>query len=193
MGAEAKQASAPGRPPDPEADRRIMEAAKKLIAVEGFSRMSIEGVAAEAGVAKTTIYRRWPSKAALVTAAIADLLPVATPETTGSAYDDLVTQLEHNRRTIEIALPGTLLAEEGRNPELLATFRERVLRPRVAFMRGILEAGVERGQVRDDADLDATLDMVMGAFLFHYLANGRPDEAWPQRIADTIWPALAAP
>jgi AcrR family transcriptional regulator len=188
--ATAKQAGAPGRPPDPEADRRIMDAAKKLLAIEGFSRMSIEGVAAEAGVAKTTIYRRWSSKAALVTAAIADLLPMAVPDPTGSTYDDLVAQLEHNRRTIDMALPGTLLAEERRNPALVETFRERVVRPRIGMLRAILEAGVEQGRVRPGADLDAAIDLVLGAFLFHYLAWGQPDADWPRRIADAIWPAL---
>jgi AcrR family transcriptional regulator len=190
----AKPGGSPGgRPRNPEADRQIIAAARKLLAMDGFAGMSIEGVATEARVAKTTIYRRWRNKAELATAVIADHLPLVVPEGTGSTYDDLVAQLEHNRRVIDTGLFGTLLAEERRNPQLLEAFREGILRPRAAMLREILRAGVERGEVRTDSDLDAACDVILGAFLFHYLAQGRPDPGWPQRIADTIWPALRAP
>jgi AcrR family transcriptional regulator len=182
-----------GRPPNPEADRKILEAAQKLLVMDGFVGMSIEAVAAEAGVAKTTIYRRWRDKAELATAAIGALLPLVVPQPTGSTYDDLIMLLDHNRRSIDMGLPGTLLAEERRNPQLLEAFRERVIRPRVAQLREILHAGVERGEVRVDADLDAACDLIFGAFLFHYLTEGRPDAGWAHRIADTIWPALSRP
>lgn len=179
-----------GRPKDPEADRRIIEAAQKLLAMEGFSGMSIEGVAAESGVAKTTIYRRFRDKAELVIAAIADVVPQMIPEPTGGTYEDLVTQLDFNRRVFDPALPGTLLVEERRNPQLLEAFREHVAGPRIALLRQVLDAGVARGEVRADADLDAACDLILGAFLFRYIAEGRPDEDWPRRVADTIWPAL---
>jgi AcrR family transcriptional regulator len=181
-----------GRPQDPEADRRIVAAAQKLLANEGFNRMSIEAVAAESCVAKTTIYRRFRDKADLATAAIADLLPLV-PGPTGDAYADVLAQLDFNRRVIDMALPGTLLAEERRNPERIEGFRERVLRPRVAILRGILETGIERGELRPDLDLDAASDLILGSFLFSYLADGRPDPDWPRRVADTVWPALKAP
>lgn len=191
---DAKRGRRPGgRPPDPEADRRIIEAAQKLLALQGFSGMSIEGVAAESGVAKTTIYRRFSDKTELATAAIHDLIPVASPEATGATYDDLLEQLAFVRRVVDLGLAGTVLAEERRNPRLLALFRERVTGPRIAQLRGILETGVERGEVRADADLDAACDLILGAFVAHYLAQGRPDEAWPRRLLDTLWPALAAP
>jgi AcrR family transcriptional regulator len=181
-----------GRPPDPEADRRIVAAAQKLLATQGFTRMSIEAVAAESGIAKTTIYRRFRDKADLATAAIAELLP-AVPQSTGNTYEDVVAQLDFNRRVIDMALPGTLLAEEQRNPEDIKGFRDRVLSKRVAILHEILEGGIERGELRPDLDLDAASDLILGAFLFHYLADGRPDPEWPRRVADTVWPALKAP
>jgi AcrR family transcriptional regulator len=191
---DVKRASGPGgRPPNPEAGRQIIQAAQKLLAMDGFAGMSIEAVAAEAGVAKTTIYRRWRDKVELTTAALADLLPLVVPEATGSTYHDLVALLDHNRRAIDMGLIGTLLTEERRNPKLLETFRQLALRPRVALLREMLAAGVERGEVRADADLDAACDLILGAFLFRYLAERRPDAGWPNRIADTIWPALKRP
>ena len=67
---EEAAAKGPGRPRDPEADRAILEATIEILGEEGYEGLSIEGVAARAGVGKTTIYRRWTSKAELVVAAI---------------------------------------------------------------------------------------------------------------------------
>jgi AcrR family transcriptional regulator len=181
-----------GRPPDPEADRRILAAAQKLLALQGFSGMSIEGVAAESGVAKTTIYRRFSDKTELATAAIHDIIPVAVPQPTGATYDDLLAQVEFIREVVDTGLVGTVLAEERRNPRLLDLFREQVTGPRFAQLRGILETGVESGELRADLDLDAACDLIVGAFLARYLGQGRPDEAWPRSLVDTVWPGLAA-
>jgi AcrR family transcriptional regulator len=181
-----------GRPPDPEADERIIAAAQKLLATKGFARLSIEGVAAESGVAKTTIYRRFSDRVDLATAAISALMTLAVPEPTGDAYEDVLAQLEFNRRKIDTELVGTLLGEEARSPQLLALFRERVLLPRSDIFRGILTAGIESGQLRVDLDFDAVRDLVLGAFLAHYLIEGRPAQEWPRRVIDAVWPAVRA-
>jgi AcrR family transcriptional regulator len=190
---DAKRARRPGgRPQDPEADRRIVAAAQKLLATEGFGRMSIEAVAAESGVAKTTIYRRYSDKTELAVAAIAELVPVAVPEPAHDAYRDLLAHLDFIRRTFDTAFLGALLGEERRNPGLLQTFRERIVEARVAIFREIVEAGIERGELRPDLDVDAAADLVIGSFFFRYLAEGRPDEDWPRRVLDAVWPALRA-
>jgi AcrR family transcriptional regulator len=181
-----------GRPQDPDADERIIAAAQKLLATEGFSRMSIEGVATESGVAKTTIYRRFTDKVELATAAIAEIIPLALPEPTGNAYEDIVAQLDVNRRRIDMSFVGTLLAEEPRSPQLLQAFRERVLGVRERILRTILEKGIEQGDVRPDLDVEAAIDLIFGSFLFRYIHEGRPDEDWPRRVMDVLWPALKA-
>jgi AcrR family transcriptional regulator len=181
-----------GRPPDPEADQRIIAATQKLLATEGFGRLTIEGVASESGVAKTTIYRRYDDKVELATAAIAEMIPVAVPRSTGEAYEDLVAQLEFNRRTIDLGIPGALLAEERRSPQVLAAFRARVVAPRIEIFEEILAAGIEAGQLRADLDFDAAFDLVFGTIFAHYVAKGPPAEDWPRRVIDAIWPALRA-
>jgi AcrR family transcriptional regulator len=181
-----------GRPLDPEADERILAAAQKLLATKGFARLSIEGVAAESGVAKTTIYRRFSDKVELATAAIAEMIPVAVPRSTGNAYEDLVAQLEFNRRTIDLGIPGALLAEERRSPQVLAAFRARVVAPRVEIFEEILTAGIDAGDVRADLDLDAAFDLVFGTIFAHYVAKGPPAEDWPRRVVDAVWPAIKA-
>jgi AcrR family transcriptional regulator len=143
-----------GRPPDPEADQRIIQAAQKLLADQGFARMSIEGVAAESGVAKTTIYRRFSDKADLATAAIGGLVQLAVPTPVGNAYEDFLAQLEFNRRSIDMAFVGVLLAEEPRNPQLLATFRERVILPRLVLEDGCGRTDGRRPVERQHARAD---------------------------------------
>ena len=67
---ETAEARGPGRPRDPAADRAILQATIELLGEEGYEGLSIEAVAARAGVGKTTVYRRWPSKEPLVVDAI---------------------------------------------------------------------------------------------------------------------------
>lgn len=181
-----------GRPQDPGADRRIVEATLKLLAEQGYSRMSIEAVAAEAGVAKTTIYRRFADKVDLVSAALSEYLAEMAPIDADSAREELVIHLQHNRERIDPAIPGSLLAEEDANPELLAAFRERVIHPRFEMIAESLRRGVERGELRADLDVDSITQMLVGAFFAHYLHRGRPDEEWPERLVAALWPGLEA-
>lgn len=182
-----------GRPQDPEADRRILDAAKRLLGERGFGGLSVEAVAAESGVAKTTIYRRWPSKLDLAGAAISEVLDDVDPGDLGSTREELLRNLKLNRERIDPAIPGSLLAEEAENPQLLEAFRERVIRPRFAMVAAALERGIERGDLRADLDVELATDQLVGAFFAHYLHRGRPGDDWPERLLDAAWPGLAAP
>src|SRR6266567_7922740 len=119
----------PGRPRSLRAERAILDATLDLLASEGFDRLTVEGVAAMAGVGKATIYRRWASKLDLVLAAVGELSVHPLPElTTGSTRDDLVTLLRHviEALTGTIAgriLPG-LIAETARSPALLGVLND---------------------------------------------------------------------
>src|SRR3954447_22565223 len=89
---------APGRPLDPEIDRAILTAAGEIFVRDGFQNMTLPGVAAAAGVAKTTVYRRYPSTVELVLATIRHLNTGAPGPNTGSARDDLTTVPDFPRR-----------------------------------------------------------------------------------------------
>lgn len=166
------------------------------LADPGFGRMSLEAIAAEAGVGRPALYRRWPDKAALATAAL-EHLRVREPESrTGDTRRDLVAQLERVRRFYTqlrgMAMVGALLAEEERHPELLARFRERVVAPRREQLRAILEEGQARGDIRPDADLDVAAAALVGSFYARYLAGERFPPRWSEQVVDTLWPALAS-
>src|SRR5947209_5878568 len=182
----------PGAQPDPEADRLLLEAAKRQLHEVGYARLRMDAVAREAGVARTTLYRRYRDKADLVSAAINGLRrPSARPDT-GDARQDLVAHLDNVRRNFDLSLAGTLLMEEPHNPQLLALFRERMVIPRRAIVREAIERGIERGQLRDDLDVERVLDLLLGALLSAVFASGRPGPAWSEETIAALWPALEA-
>ena len=180
-----------GRPRQPEVDQRILEATLRLLAQHGYVRMSLEEVAAAAGVTKPTIYRRYPSKAALTTAALARARQRHPPPAeTGDTRADLIAQLRHFQRGVSrpygMSLVGTVLAEEYETPELLALYRQYVIHPRRQEVRAILEHARERGELRADADLDLAVTMLIGAYYAQYLAGDPFPSDWAERNVDTI-------
>ncbi len=196
-----------GRPRDPAADLAILDAAVRLLVRAGYASMSMEGVAAEAGVGKATVYRRYRDKADLATAAIANLKDQdGPPAETGDARADLVEHLRAFQRRMEslaaigeLAAPGmhmigTLLVEEDHNPELIRLFRERVIAPPASAARARLEGARGRGEIRPDADLALVQEMLIGSYYARYLKQGRaPGPEWPEAAVAAVWPALVPP
>ena len=177
---------------DPEADRLILETAKRLLRELGYARLTIDGVAREAGVARTTIYRRYADKAELVSAAIDSLRrPLKRPDA-GDARRDLEAHLENARRNFDMSLAGTLLMEEPHDKRLIDLFRERMVLPRRQIITESIELGIQRGQIRPDVDVDRIVDLILGALFFAQLSQGHPTPGWSTQIIDALWPALAA-
>lgn len=186
---------APGRPREPETDARILDAAFRLMAQGGYVRMSMDAVAAEAGVTKPTIYRRWPSKIELAMAALRAYCDASRPPAVGDTRADLIAELEHFRRAISrpygMSLYGTVLAEEHETPELLAAFRESLVVPRRRALRAILDAAQARGELRPDADVALAVNMLVGAFYAQYVAGDPFAADWSARLVDTLLRGLA--
>ena len=163
---------------------------------EGYSGMSMERVAALAGVAKPTLYRRWRSKADLATAAIAMVQAQEAIPNTGSAYGDLVSLLRGFQRSLlrpnGMAMIGTLLAEERRTPDLIALFRERVVRPHREMIRRVLESAQREGAVHPDADLEAAGNLLVGAFYARYELGDSVPPNWPERIVAVVCEGIGA-
>ncbi|MEO3926375.1 TetR/AcrR family transcriptional regulator [Micromonosporaceae bacterium B7E4] len=178
-----------------EASRRaILDAALQLCAELGYGRLTIEAIAAHAGVSKKTIYRWWPSKGAVVLEAVDDVATmVAEHPDTGDLAADLHAQL-----TAVIGLltpPNTsavvgLIAEALQDDELAHDLRERLIRPRIeAFDRRMRQAQI-KGQLAADADLDVALNLIYGP-LYHRLVFhlGMPD---PDQLRTLVAHALRA-
>jgi AcrR family transcriptional regulator len=178
---------------DPEADRLILTTARRLLREVGYARLTMDAVARQAGVARTTLYRRYRDKADLVSAAIASLRQPSGAADSGDARRDLVAQLENARRNFDMSLAGTLLMEERHDPGLMELFRERMVLPRRQIVRDTLCRGIERGQVRSDIDIDRVLDLLLGALFSAVLAAGRPGPDWAEQTVAALWPALEGP
>jgi AcrR family transcriptional regulator len=171
----------PGRPRSPLAERAILDATLGLLASEGFGRMTLEGVAVKAGVGKATIYRRWPSKLALVLAAVGELATHPLPElTTGSTRDDLITLLRHIIEALTDTIAGRILpglvAEARRSPELLGVLHDFWLSRR-ALMLQVLKRGSAQGDLRKDIDHELTADLLYGPVHYRFLISAGPVEA----------------
>ena len=122
-----------GRPRSRAIDEAILAAARAELAERGYARMSVDAVAARAGVSKPTIYLRHPTKADLATAAVASMRVEPRPAPTHDLRADLIAQLSLLRAGLErpygMETLGTVMAEEHETPELLDLFRERLVRP----------------------------------------------------------------
>ena len=158
---------------------RVLAAAGQILREEGYSRLTMERVAAESGVAKTTLYRRWPTKAALCM----DLyLDVARRELQVPDTGDVAGDLKHIANTVvylqtrTIAGPAFIgmIAEGLLNPqtqtEVLAEFAER----RREVTRLVLKRAIERGEIRADTDIDLVIDALGGAVTFRLLQGHAP-------------------
>src|SRR4249919_2069714 len=136
-----QQARGPGRPLDPDVDRAILDAAGEILVRDGFQDMTLPRVAAAAGVAKTTVYRRYPNTVELVLATINHLNTDEPAPETGSARDDLVAVLDFARLRFDLSITGTLLTEERDRPELLEAARRQMIVPAIDRYRTVLRAG----------------------------------------------------
>lgn len=178
----------PGRPRSAEADRAIVEAIVDLLVERGYREVTIEGVAARAGVAKTTIYRRWPSKAAMVVEAIIAAGKDCPVEEARGCHESLTCALERMVAGLSCSrvakIIGGLAVEMPHNQELAEAVREGLMKPNRAAMLALLERGIESGEVRADIDLEVTADLLVGPLFFRLLFSG--DEVSPELAQRTV-------
>jgi len=181
----------PGRPRDPSIDGRVLEIARRQLAELGYEGLSLTAVADEAGTTRPALYRRWPGKAELATAAIAALSAAADRAPTDDPYADLVAELAAFRRGVTrpdgLSLVGTML-QRNTDPELLRLYRERLVLPRRRRLRAILERAVAAGLL-PGGDLDIAVASLTGSFYALALAGTIPAQ-WPVRAAAHAWRAL---
>src|SRR5215207_235914 len=181
------------RPLDPGVGDAIEAATLALLTEHGFARMSMEAVAAAAGVGKPAIYRRYPDKAALVAAVIARSLPELQPPDLGATRAELWQAVEQGfpqDGATYVGLIGGLIAEHERHPELIEAFRRHVLHPRRAVARALIERGQERGDLRRDIDPEAAVDLFAGPFLARVFAGVDTGPRWRKSAFETWWNLL---
>jgi AcrR family transcriptional regulator len=181
----------PGRRRSDQSHQAILQATKEIMEQEGYRAMTIEAIAARAGVGKKTIYRWWPSKAAVALEALTVYVEVHTPfADTGSLERDLLAYFK-------LAFPGLqgksgtvlsgLVAEAQLDPEFAREFQRMFIVPRKKALVALLQGGMQRGELAPDTNLEVLADLIYGAKWYRFLLYPAPlDEAFAREIVKLI-------
>jgi AcrR family transcriptional regulator len=193
------EAARRGRPRSEEAGRAILRAATELLAERGLAGMSIEEVAARAGVGKATIYRRWNSKGVLaLDAFLAEFQGQQPLPDTGTLRGDLLSALRAWVRAVTRTEAGPMLAgliaEAQHDKELAQAWRERVVGPLRAQHKIMLQRAIERGEIPAGTDKDVVLDLFFGA-AYHRLLQGHLPltDRFVRAVVDMIVAGISVP
>jgi AcrR family transcriptional regulator len=187
----------PGRPRDPKLDAAILAEAEKQLRERGYGEMSLDSVAAGAGTTVPALRRRYDNKVSLAMAVVDSIRIEPLRTGTGAPpRERALAILENFRRNLarghSMALLGTMLVEEGRNPQLLGRFRARLVKVRRQLLADTLRAGIAAGELPKDTDVDVAVNMLIGSFYAHYISRGRIPADWSHRIMEQIWPTRTA-
>ena len=179
-------------------EKAILDATRELLAERGVHHLTVEGVAARSGVAKTTIYRRWRSKDELALAVLLDMVAqiVEVPDA-GDVRTELIGFVDGAVRILGTTLMGRVMqglaSDLATDPHLGRSFRERIVAFRVAELRRVLERAIARGELRPDVDVDLVHEMLFGPVYYRLLLSGGTlDDGLAARIVDALLPAIRA-
>src|SRR6202020_2226890 len=174
----------PGRPRSEQARLSILRSSLSLLAKKGFSEFTIEAVAARASVGKATVSRWWPDKAALIADAFASSTTrkLHFPDT-GSVRSDMNQQM---RQLIKVfrsrrgRIVSAMLGAGQSDPNLIAAFRERFMKPRRQEAYATLRRGILRGELKKNVDMNLILDSLYGPIYMRFLI--RHDKLTPEFV-----------
>ncbi len=174
----------------------ILDATRELLAEGGVATLTVEGVAARAGVAKTTIYRRWRGKDELALAVLVDMVEsvTSTPDL-GDARRELIRFVGKAVKILNSTLMGRvmqgLVSDLATDPELADAFRARVVTLRIDETRRVVDRGVARGELRPDIDIELAHELLFGPVYYRLLLSGGPLEGrFAEQIVDALMPGL---
>jgi AcrR family transcriptional regulator len=199
-GEDDKRGGRTGRPRDEAVQRALIGAATDLLRERGYRALSMEGVAARAGVAKQSVYRRWPSKGALLVDIYMEgmgeeSLPAASGH--GVIADFRAYLGQTVERLKDVAWANTLrslVAEAQNDPDLAALMVERVVEPRRQAGRHIVAQAIAAGELSPDFDVETVLDFVFGAIWYRLLlGHAAVTTEFVERMLRQLFPAPVLP
>jgi AcrR family transcriptional regulator len=181
-GEASTRAPRPGRPRDSQNDTKILDATTALLLEKGYAGLTIDGVAAAAGVSRPTIYRRWASKPVLVIAALAQSTGLSLPvPNSGSVRRDLLAvqrlQIQSFNNPESRRVTAGLVADVAADPELGDLYLKEYATPRRESVWRALQRGVDRGELRSDIDFTFVSDLLIGPLFMRSVVWGRKLEA----------------
>lgn len=188
----------PGRPRDPGYDKAILDATLEILNDKGYAGLTIDGVAAKTGVGRPTIYRRWRSKPALVIAALTAAPSLAPAPDTGALRDDLLVfqrdQVALMDRPEARRITAGLVADLVDDPELAEAYLGDYVGLRQKSVSQALQRGIERGELRADADQSLIYDLLIGPLFLRAVVRGEPlGPEIAEQIVDLVLAVFGSP
>jgi AcrR family transcriptional regulator len=179
---------------DEAARRRVLDSARDLVCELGPRGVTVDEIAAAAGVGKQTIYRWWPSKSSVIMEALIELTDPVPADLPDSTYEAVRLQL---RRVAQMFasrngdLIRELVADAQGDPTLARDFRDRFFAHRRGRGAATLEQGIASGELRPDLDVDAALDVLYAPLWLRLLLGHRPvSQTGADQVLDLVWPGL---
>jgi AcrR family transcriptional regulator len=188
-----------GRPRDAALDEAIILATRDRLMKDGYSRMTIGDIVADAQVTRPTLYRRWKNKLDLVVDALdygfrkqGDMYTVDLSQMDGrDALVEAVRRVDPTYYNPDaMVLMGNFAGEAIRTPELLEILRRHAVEPRVALVEKVLGQLRERGAVRAGIDTHTIATMCFGAY-FAAFYRGEDKKEIPEHVVAVLWPGIA--
>ncbi len=186
-----------GRPRNQQIDRQVVAAVLQVLQTRGYKAVTIDGIARKVRRARSSLYRRWPSKSHLVADCILSTMGASPAPDTGALRADLTAAVATLERAfsgpLRSALPG-LVADMAHDPALSRAVRRQVLAPRRKSMRQALERARQRGEARSGTDFEILLDLLAAPFYFRTLfGHGRVDRRLTVNVVDCVLKLVAQP
>ncbi len=186
----------PGRPRSEKARKAVIRSTLALLKRTGFHELSVEAVAAHAGVGKATVYRWWPNKAELVIDAFVSAVEKELRfPSAGPVLQSIHVQMR--RWAVIFRSPlgqivATVIGAGQSEPEILEAFRSHWVEPRRVEARRLLKQAIKHGEIRSDLDPDTVLDLLYGPLYIRLLLKHAPlDEEFVDIIFEAVTPILS--
>lgn len=185
-----------GRPRSEESTKAILEATRRLLTHMPVSKLSIEAIAKKAGVGKTTIYRWWPNKQAVLMDAVFsqgnfnNFLPQ-----TGEPMEIIHAQIDKMLRQLSGKngrIVAEIIGEVQGDPEALKSLIDTFFQDRYNALGSAVSSGIQSGTFRSDIDIECAIDLILGPIIFRLMSGQEFDAAFEKQITTMLFHALKA-
>ena len=186
-----------GRPRSTEAESAILGAALDLVREVGYEAVAMDAIAARARVGKATLYRRWSTREDVIAEAIQRIVSRFEVPDTGTIRGDLRALVNDTARLYRDpgarGLLSSFLAAMQRSPRIAKLLRSGFIATRREAARVVVVRAIARGELREDTDVELTVDLLQAPLVYRALVTGRPiDSRMIDRVVDVVLNGIAS-